>query len=217
MRANGLIRGDTDAPTSLSDLQHGATIQLAAIGVQDELNELTADNLIAYEHNQTGSISTVAGTRSYSLPSGFIRFFGTPSLYDASSNVMLYEFSGGEQSLQQQFTDYKTAQARPQSWYFDLTTTKKIAFWPVPQSVITYTFDFEQDVSVTAASDTLPFHNEQEAQAFCRLASRRFKMLYEGMDVTLIQVDPERNAAKATLFQIMRGKNPVPQYAPVYR
>jgi hypothetical protein len=33
------------------------------------------------------------------------------------------------------------------------------------------------DVSVTNSTDTLPFHNEQEAQAFCRLASRRFKFL----------------------------------------
>lgn len=215
-RSNGIIRGDTDAPTSLSDLQHGATIQLAVIGIQDELNDLTSDNLIAYEHDATGSITTVVGTRSYSLPSDFIRFFGTPSLYDGTSNIRIYEYPGGEQRLQQNFTDYKTTQSKPQYFYFDLTTTKKLAFWPVPSTAETYSFDYEKDVSVSAAGDTLPFHNEQEAQAFCRLASRRFKMIYEGMDPALIIVDPERNAAKATLIQLMRGKNPVPRYAPIY-
>ena len=34
MRINGILRGDTDAPTTFSDLQHGATIQLAQIAIQ---------------------------------------------------------------------------------------------------------------------------------------------------------------------------------------
>ncbi len=217
MRDNGLIRGDTDAPTSLTDLQHGATINIAAIAIQDELNDIVSDNLIAYEHDGTGSITTVSGTRSYSMPSDFVRFFGNPSLYESGGNIRYYEFPGGEQNLSQMYTDYKTAQSTPQYWYFDLTTTKKIAFWPVPQEAVNYTFDYERDVSVSSAADTLPFHNEMEAQAFCRLASRRFKLKYEGMDSAMILLDPERNSAKATLFQLMRGKNPVPRYAPVYR
>lgn len=217
MRAGGIIRGDTDAPASLSDLQHGATINLAVIAIQDELNELTSDMLLAYEHDATGSISTVAGTRSYSLASDFIRFFGTPSLYESTSNNRYYEFPGGEQKLQLAYPDYKTAQATPQFWYFDLTTTKKIAFWPVPQDAKTYTYDYEQDVSVTNAADTMPFHNEQEAQAFCRLAARRFKFLYEDLDTAALIVDPEHVKAKATLVAMMVGKNPSKRYGPVYR
>lgn len=217
MRATGIIRGDTDAPSSLSDLQHGATINLAAIAIQDELNELTSDMLLAYEHDGTGSITTSAGTRSYSLASDFIRFFGTPSLYESTSNNRYYEYPGGEAQLQLLYPDYKTAQATPQYWYFDLTTTKKIAFWPVPQDAKTYTYDYEKDVSVTSASDTLPFHNEQEAQAFARLAARRFKFLYEGMDPALVAMDPEHMKAKSTLVAMMVGKNPTKRYAPVYR
>jgi hypothetical protein len=217
MRATGILRGDTDAPTTLSDLQHGATINLCAVAIQDELNELTADMLIAYEHDATGVLSAVAGTRSYSLASDFIRFFGTPSLYNSSDNLRIYEFTGGEQRLMELYPDYKTAQSTPQNFYFDLTTSKKVALWPVPQDNKNYSYDYEQDVTVTAASDTLPFHNEQEAQAFCRLATRRFKMLYEGMDPALISVDPEHRTAKATLVQMMRGKNPAKSYAPVYR
>jgi len=217
MENQGIIRGDTDSPTTLSDLQHGATIRLARNAVQDELNELISDSLIPSEHAGTGSIVTVSGTRSYSLPSDFIRMFGRGYLMDSTNNNWISEYPGGEIKLQAVYNNYKTQQSDPISWYFDLTTTKKIAFWPVPQSAKTYTFDYERDVSVTDAGDTLPFHNESEAQAFCRLAGRRFKFMYEGMDLALLSVDPEHLKAKATLFNLIRGTNPPTRYAPVYR
>lgn len=217
MRINGILRGDTDAPTTFSDLQHGATIQLAQIAIQDELNELVADTVIPYEHKGTGSIVTAAGTRSYALATDFVRFYGRPSLYDSSSNYRIYEYPGGETALMQSDYNYKTTQTLPVNFYFDLTTTKKVAFYPVPNEIRTYTYDYEYDVSVTNSTDTIPFHTESEAQAFCRLASRRFKMLYEEMDPAMIANDPERMAAKATLANLIIGKNPAKSYAPVYR
>lgn len=217
MRAETIIRGDTDEPTSFSDLQHGATISLAQIAIQDELNELISDQAIPYEHTTTGSIVTVAGTRSYSLPNDFVRMFGNGVLYEPITNNILEEYPGGEARLQTVYYDYKAAQSDPQRWYFDATTTKKIAFWPVPQGSKTYTFDYEKDVSVTNAGDTLPFHNAMEAQAFCRLAARRFKLLYQGMDAAMIAGDPERMMAKATVMNLVVGKNPSGRYAPVYR
>ena len=216
MRSEGILRGDTDAPSTFSDLQHGATISLAQIAIQDELNELISDELIPYEHSPSGSIVTVSGTRSYSLPSDFIQFFGRAVLYESTSNILLYEYPGGEARLATVYYDYKTAQATPIHWYFDLTTTKKIAFWPVPQDAKTYTFDYEKDVSVTNATDTMPFHNNMEGQAFCRLAARRFKLLYQGMDAAAIAVDPERLTAKATVMRLIAGKNPSSRYSPVY-
>jgi hypothetical protein len=113
--------------------------------------------------------------------------------------------------------NYKTTQSTPIWFYFDDTTSKKLAFYYVPSAVKSYTFDYEYDVSVTSATDTMPFHTESEAQAFCRLASRRFKMLFEEMDPALISNDPERNAAKATLFNLIKGVNPQRRYAPLYR
>ena len=217
MRAEGILRGDTDEPTTFSDLQHNATMSLAKLAIQDELTELIADQVIPYEHAGTGSIVTVSGTRSYSLPSDFVRMFGRGVLYESSSNIILDEYPGGEARLAVVYYDYKTAQSTPLNWYFDLTTTKKIAFWPVPQGAKTYTFDYEKDISVSAASDTMPFHNDMEGFAFCRLAARRFKLLYQGMDAAAIQLDPERMAAKATVINLVIGKNPSQRYAPVYR
>jgi len=221
MRIEGILRGDTDAVTTFSDLQHGATINLAQIAIQDELNELTSDTLIPYEKKTTGSIVSVAGTRSYALSSDFIRFFGTPMLYDSASNFEMFMFPGGEDKLKQEIFNYKTQQSTPFYFYFGATTEstsqKQISFYPVPQGAVTYSYDYEGDVSVTNATDILPFQNEQEAQAFCRLASRRFKMVYEGMDPALIAQDPEHLKAKAVLFDLMVGRNAPKFYAPVYR
>lgn len=217
MRINGVIRGDTDAPTTFSDLQHGATIQIAQIAIQDELNELVADTVIPYEHKGTGSITTAAGTRSYSLASDFVRFYGKPSLYDSTSNNRIYEIAGGEAVLMNADFQYKTTQTNPIGFYFDQTTTKKIALYPVPSEVKTYTYDYEYDVSVTNSTDTIPFHSEAEAQAFCRMAARRFKYLFEQADMNGLSQDAERTSAKATLINLIKGTAAPKQYAAVYR
>lgn len=217
LRANGILRGDTDAITTFSNLQHGATVQLAILAIQDELTELVSDKMIPYEHTTTGTISAVAGTRSYALASGFVRFSGVGVIYDSASNLQLFEFPGGEERLKLVDTEYKTGQGQPYAWYFDLTTTKKVALYPVPNSSISYTYDYEADVSVTNSTDTLPFHNEIEAQAFCRMASRRFKFLFEGKNAAELAVDPEHMKAKATLADLMSGKNQPNRYAPTYR
>lgn len=215
--ANGIIRGDTDEVSSFSDLQHGATVKIAKVAIQDELTELVSDTLLPSERDATGSITTVIGTRSYALPDNFIRFFGTAVLLDGSNNVNLYEFPGGELRLREIHPDYMTAQSEPIHWYFDITTSKKIAFWYVPSTVKTYTFSYEADPSVENAVDLLPFHNDMESHAFCRIASRRFKYLYEGMDPALLAGDPEYTRARATLAGLMVGKNPPKRWAPVYR
>lgn len=216
--ANGIIRGDTDLITSFTDLQHSATVALAQVAIQDELAELVSDQCLPYEHKTTGSITTVAGTRSYSLADDFVRFYGEPLMYcTTDSNQIIYPVPGGEDRLRISDVNYKTTQSTPIWFYFDETTTKKVAFYYVPSSAKSYTYDYEASVMVANSTDAMPFHNNTESFQFCRLASRRFKMLYEEMDPALVAVDPERNAAKATLFQLIKGVNPQRRYAPMYR
>lgn len=215
MRAETILRGDTDAPTTFSDLQHGATMALAQIAIQDELNELTSDSLIPYEKSTTGSITTANATRSYSLASDFVRFYGVPMLLRGT--IQLFEYNGGEEKLRLVFPGYKTDAGTPSWFYFDYTTTKKIAFYPIPVGADSYTYDYEKDVSVTNATDTLPFHNEQEAQAFCRLAARRFKYLYQNLEIAGLVADPEHQKGRAALVSMIIGKNPAGSYAASYR
>lgn len=217
LRSEGIIRGDTDPITTFSDLQHGATVQVAMIAIQDELTQLTADTLLPYERKTTGSIATVTSTRSYALASDFVRFDGTPSLYDATNNRTLYEYPGGEDRLKNQIYNYKTEEGEPWAWYFEAGTTKQISFFPVPNAVRTFAYNYEADSSVSAIGDTLPFQNEMEAQAFCRLAARRFKSMFEGKGTEGLSADAEHMMAKATLAALIVGKKPNSTYAPTYR
>jgi hypothetical protein len=217
LAANGILRGDTDPITTFSDLQHGATVNIAKIAIQDELNELLADSILPSERDTTGSITTSSGVRSYSLPSNFIRFDGLAMLYLAADNQQLFEHQGGEEALKLEIPNYATTQGPPGEWYMDITTSKKIAFFGIPVSAKTYTFAYQADGSVEASTDRLPFHNDAESHSFCRLASRRFKYLYEGLDVANLDKDEERQKAKATLAALIVGKNPSNTWAPVYR
>lgn len=217
LRSGGIIRGDTDPVTTFADLQHGATLNLAIIAIQDELNDIVSDKLIPYEKKTTGTITTVSGTRSYTIASDFLRFYGTAMLYCSADNFQMFEYRGGEDALKLAIPNYKTVTGTPYAWYFEATTSKKISFYQVPDAAKTYTFDYEGSVAVSAASDAMPFHNDQESQTFCRIATRRFLCLYEQRDVATLQTDAERLAAKTVLADLMLGKNQPTSWAPAYR
>jgi hypothetical protein len=217
LTANGIIRGDTDELSSFSDLQHGATMNIAKLAIQDELNELVSDTLLPAERDTTGSIVTTDGTRSYSLAANFIRFDGVAMLYLADNNLQLFEYPGGEEALKLDYPNYATMEGFPSHFYIDKTTSKKVAFFPVPNEAKTYTYAYEADPSLTAATDLLPFHNDMESHTFCRMAARRFKYLFEGLDIAQLDQDSERIKAKAALAGLMVGKNPSRHWAPVYR
>ncbi len=216
LRINTIIKGDDDDITTFSDVQHNATLNLAQIAIQSEISDLIADRFIPYEKD-TGSLITANGTRTYALETDFIRFFGDPPLlYNATDNRQMYEYPGGENRLRLNVFDYKTATGTPNWWYIEGTTTKRIALYPVPTEVKTWSYDYEKDVSVSASSDSLPFHNETEAQSFCDMAATRFKYLFERKQVGLIYQDPVYIAAKGRLINLIVGKNPKGRYGNRY-
>ncbi len=217
LRANGIIKGDDDSITSFSDVQHNATLNLAQIAIQDELTELTADNLIPLERAE-GTITTSAGVRAYALESDFVQFFGHPLLYEASSNRQLFEYPGGEKRLRLEIFDYKTQSGDPNWWYMEDAASKKIAFYQVPNSAKTYTYDYERSVYVEIATDELPFHSKEEAHTFCAMAGRRFKFMFENAQNTelVLSQDPAYQGAKGRLIRLIKGKNPYTSYGKVY-
>lgn len=204
LRTTGIIKGDDDNILTFADVQHNATLNLAQISIQSELSALVASQLIPYERN-TNTITTVAGQRTYALDATFVRFFGTPFLYDAANNNILYSYD--ENVLRQQIPTYKTQPGTPFYWYFVGGATKQIAFYPVPDDVKSYDYEFEKNVQVTNAGDILPFQSEQEAQVFCNLAARHFLILFqEQPDKTLLQ-DSIYMTQKSILFTLMTGAN----------
>ena len=219
LRTNAIIKGDDDEVATFSDTQHAATLNLAIIAIQDELNDLISDRLISYER-ASDSVTLATGTRNYALASNFVRFYGRAMFYDATNNRQIFEYP--EKKLRLEINDYATQTGTPNWWYWFDATTKQVAFYQVPNSSyngIAYSYEYEKDVSVSASSDTLPFQTEAEAQAFTTMASRRFKALLEELPdaMAFIMRDPTYITAKSRLNNLLRPQNPSSNYGVSYR
>lgn len=223
LTSNALIRGDTDAPTTFSDVQHNASMKVAQIAVQNELIYLISDRLIPSERKTTGSITTSSGLRTYALATDFQRFYGSPPrLYNATQNRQIYEYSGGLDQLQVDIFNYATQPGSPNWWYFEPTTTDKIGFFQVPNAVEVWTYDYEGSVLVTLSSDVLPFHSTEQDYMFIEMCSRRFKYMFEDVqnagDIqAILDKDSGYRNSKAALMNLIRGKAPSRNYSSQYR
>lgn len=216
LRTNNILRGDDDDIVTLTDVAHNATLNLALIGIQDELMDLVSDRFVNYELF-AAQITTAAGTANYSLAPDFVQFYGIPKF--TNSNRTIYEYIGGLEAMDRDFPSYSTQNGSPVWWYFYPSTTKMVGFYPTPNAVETYDYLYEKDVSVTNGSDNLPFHNEIEAQAFCAAAARRFKFLFEdaqNVDMVLAN-DASYISARGRIVRLMKGRNPYGTYGSVYR
>ncbi len=219
LRTNTLIRGDDDDVTAFTDTQHAANIQLAKIAIQDELIELSSgpDHLLDLEFN-TGTITTSNGVRVYALASGFIRFSEKALFYDSSRNYHIPEWPGGRRRLKQAIPNYQSQSGNPNWWYWEPSTNKSVAFYLVPDSAYTLTYDYEASVMVENATDELPFQVSDEAYTFCTLAARRFKFMFEraeNVQMTL-RADNMYQNAYGRLRRLLRPTNPPKGYGRVY-
>jgi hypothetical protein len=224
LRLNAILRGDTDAPSSFSDTNHNASMQIAIMAIQDELASLVSDRLIPFEKG-SNTISLSTSTRTYDLDSTFIQFYGFPHFYDSTDNRIIPMWPGGQESLQLHDFKYSTNTGTPNWWYWEPTTTKKVGFYNVPNSTYngrSLTYHFEKSVYVSLSTDTMPFHLAEESNTFCVMAGRRFKFLFEDIkneaDISrILDNDVSYRTAKGTLIRLMRGTNAPGYYAPVYR
>ena len=214
LRTTGIIKGDDDNILTFTDVQHNATLNLAQLAIQNELNSLVADMLIPYER-ATGTITTIAGTRTYSLDPTFVRFWGTPLLYNSVDNRQMYTYD--EDQLRLEIYNYKTQQSTPIYWYSVGGTTQQIGFYPVPDGVDSWDYEYEKVVSVTNAVDVLPFQTDQQAQVFCTLAARNFLILFEEQPDKTLTSDSIYQAQKSVLYSLIAGTNAPRYYGSTYQ
>lgn len=220
LRTCAILRGDTDEVSTFSDTQHNASLNLAIVATQNELTRLIADRLIPYERLTSGTITAVSGTRTYSLATGFTRFYGHAHL--SIGTIQLYEWPGGLEDLQIRFPNWDTETGTPYWWYFEPTTTKKIGLFQVPNtSGDVYTYEYEGSVLVSSSTDTMPFHNTEENYMFVEMAARRFKFMFEDikneLDIqAVLDKDTTYRSSKAMLSALIKGKNPSRSYANTY-
>jgi len=220
LQLNGLIRGDTDLLTSFADTNHASTSAIAQIAVQNEIAELSSRGLLPYQHKTNGSITLVTATRSYAFPSDFIQLWGEdPFFYDATQNMQIFQYPGGEQQLRLGIYTYRTDPGAPLYFCFELGTTQQVSFYPVPDASVNnrvLAFDYSASVNVLNASDTIPFTTVDQQYAFCEMAGRRFKFLYEGKVDIPMDSDPVYREARARLFALMKWKQPARRYGRAY-
>lgn len=220
LRQNGLIRGDTDTLTSFSDTNHNSTSQIAQIAVQSEISELSSRGLLPYQHTIQASIALATSTRSYSLPAAFIQLWGDPPFFlDTTQNYRVFEYPGGENQLRNDVTTYRTQAGAPIWWYQELGQSQKISFFPVPDASVngrSLSYDYEASVNVLLSSDTVPLPTVDQQYAFCDMAVRRFKLLFEGKIDTPVDSDPIYREARARLYALIKGKQAAQRYGAVY-
>lgn len=223
-RINSIIGADDDDIANFSDTQHVASIQLAKIAIQGTLTELVSDRLIPAEEAD-GTITLVDGTRTYALPSDFIRFKGEkPFLLklDASGNsenITVNEYPGGEEKLRRTVLDYREQSGEPIWWYPIQSSTKTIGLYHVPDSSVDgldYRFPYEKSVYVADYNDTMPFSNDQENHAFAEMAARRFLFLFTKQPVEGLEQDSVYKMGKVNLSNLLRQTNPTNGYGYSY-
>ena len=215
---NTILKGYDDLVTSFSDNQHEATIRFARQAITSELNNLTSFFEIPNERT-TDSITTVVGDRTYALPSDFVRFYGdNPYFYlSTDANQRMWEYPGGEGKLRQTSFKYLTDQGFERSWYFHDDTTKQVAFHQVPNAIRIWNFEYEKNVGVSLATDSIPLQTEQESEAFSDMASRRFKYLIGDLDVSDLERDADYVFQRSTLFNLLAHRYPRRRYGKRYR
>lgn len=221
MVLEGIIAGDDDAITNFSSTQHVASIRLAKKAVQQELAKLIADQLIPYE--KTSATLTVSA-RTADLASNFIRLQDeNPWLVEtdvagASQGAFIPEYPGGEEKLRKQDLNYRENTGKPSFWYWVGGSSKTLGFYTVPSTTFYYRYYYEQELTVTDESDTVPFVSTTEVNTFIEMCARRFKYLKatpplrEQLFPGGLAKDAIIKEARVALGQLLRYKQPRTRY-----
>lgn len=224
LRVNGFLGDDDDDLTSFTTTQHQASLNIAKIAIQTTLTSLISDQMIPYEEAET-TLTYVTSQRTYDLASDFVRFSGKEAYLaemDGTeiSSFRVFKYKGGEDRLRRTIHNYRDTEGQPIWWYWVNATTKKIGFYPVPdsnQNGKELKYFYEKDVSVSIASDTLPLQNTMEFDAFTNMAARTMKYIFESLPAQGLESDIVYSEAKSTLAQLMRPDNPSTRYGFLYR
>ena len=222
LRTSTLMQWDDDDITTFSNTQHAGNISLCRQAVQHVLNELVGD-MFLWDGETDGNITTVASTRTYTLPSNFVQLVGDKPWFfklegaagtDAAGNF-LYEYPGGEDALKKQVLKYTSQTGTPQWYYF--TDNQEIGMYPIPDTSAVYRYTYEKNVMVSVETDELPFDSDQKAFAFTDMASRIFSFLFTKQPLDGINQDIIYLGAKSALMALLKKKDPIPRYGYRYR
>ena len=182
LRIEGIISGDDDEIADFTSTQHVASIQVAKIAIQNEIAYFADELKLPYERT-TGTVTATTSTRTYSLPTDFIRFTAEPMLWEVGSDGEVdhtFVSRVDEDHVRRVDASYETLEGTPTWFYFIGSTTYQIGLYPVPDSgnnAQIYKFWYDKSINVTTSTDSVPFITTEQFNAFCNSAARQFKFL----------------------------------------
>lgn len=220
LRINGMIRGDTDTIATFADTAHNSSSQIAQIAIQQEITELSSRGKFPQQHKITSTLSMVTNQRTYSLPSDFIQLWGDVAFfYDGVAQFTILQYPGGENKLRTDILTYRTDPGYPLWFYFELSSTQQVSFYPVPDAQrngLSLAFDYSASVNVSNSTDLIPLQTTDQLYAFTDMAARRFKFLFEGKVDIPIGQDEVYREARSRLFALLGWKQPSTRYGKIY-
>lgn len=197
----GVVAGDASELTSLTDSARQRAIDVAVQVINEGIDELYTINGKPLPQEQAEStITLVAGTRAYALASDLVqlRF----PLVDRTNSQKIYEYPGGYNEIliddpELDDTGLPTAAAiRPTDSYLFLDMAPTSA-----EAGRIYYYQYDRDVSLSAASDTMPFNDatfRAMVPAWVQLWKREMRNEF---DAALFSMNVGRASRMATLVQ----------------
>lgn len=164
-RRVGMIQGDANLLTSLTDQSRQRSIDIAVQVVNEGIDELYSTSSIPMSSGQKqGTITLATGTRNYSLATDFTRFAPYPGgilAIDKTNTQFLYEYPDGYNALllldpEQDDTGlpvYAAINPTDGTLQVDRAPTASNGNGNI------YTYQYEKDLVLSILTDTVPFGN----------------------------------------------------------
>lgn len=153
----GIIAGDSSALTSLSDSARQASIDIAVQVINEGIDELyTVSDRDKPISQGESSLTLATGTRAYTLATDLVSL--RYPLIDKTNTQFIAEYAGGYNQMliddPEQDDDGlpQYAAIRPTDGYLYLSSTPT-----VNENGLTYTYQYDKDVSLSSATDEVPF------------------------------------------------------------
>lgn len=154
-----VIAGDANVLTNLVDSSRQHTIDIAVQVINEGIDELYSASHVSLPKSQAEStIILVNGQRDYSLASDLVELIWP--MIDKTNAQFLYEFAGGYNALLQ--LDPEQDDTGLPVWGAINPVSGALHLDRAPTTIEVgrvYTYQYEKDLSLSAATDSMPFTN----------------------------------------------------------
>lgn len=154
------IAGDANALTTLTDSARQHPIDVTIQVVNEGIDELYSHSHISLPNEQAqATITLVAGTQSYSLASNLVRMHFP--LIDKTNTEFIWKYPGDYNDLL--ILDPEGDDTGLPWWGIISPVNSQLYLNVIPTATEAgrvYTYQYEKDLAMSLATDTVPFNNE---------------------------------------------------------